>query len=415
MVGTVVGSGIFFKQNVLAAQVGRLDWILALWLAGGLLAFMGGLIYAELGAMLPRSGGAYVYLREAYGEPVAFLMGWASFFFSRSAAVGALAVASAELLGLPSMVKAPGALLLIAALATWNVRGVKQAGQLQDLAFYLKVGGLLLVATLPFFFWSKADQLGASLPVAATSWAAAFGAVLWAFDGWYNVTTVAEEMADPQSQIPRSLLGGIALVTFLYLAINLAIHAVVPMEELAESGQPTALMVGKLLGPIGETLIRALILGSVLGTLNACILCGPRVFYSMASDGLAPAVMAEVHSHFATPSKSILLFSGWSGLLVIAAEFVRGEESLFDLMTNYVIFGVMVFSALAAAAVIVLRYRHPEWERPYRCWGYPLTPVLFLISLAWLLCLNFWERPGHSLAGLLLIGSGLPYYVTKKG
>lgn len=414
VVGTMVGSGIFFKQNVMAKSLGRLDLILLVWLAGGVISLLGGLVYAELAAMIPESGGAYVYLREAWGRCPAFLAGWTDFFFARSASTGALAVAAATLLGCQGATLPAVAIVIIALLAGWNVVGVEGSGRLQDIALFFKVSGLVLVTGLPLLYLDSESFLASRSVPATPAWAAAFLAVLWAYDGWYNVTTVAEEMQEPQRQVPRALLVGVGLTMVLYLAINLGIHASVPMEELAASATPAADMVSRLAGPIGGRVLNLFLLISVLGTLNAGLLCGPRIFFAMARDGLAPRAFATVHDRYATPHRAIIAYSVWSTVLVVAGEYLRGKESLFDLLTNYVIFGIMVFSALTALAIYVLRARQPERERPYRCWGYPATPALFLASLLWILGLNFWERPFESTVGLGLIAAGLPYFVWMQ-
>lgn len=414
VVGTVIGSGIFFKQNVLAQSLGRLDWILAVWLGGGLLAAMGALIYAELGTMMPESGGAYVYIREAYGRFWAFLLGWTTLFFSRPAASAALAVAAAVLMGCQGALIPLAAVLLLASLGAVNVLGTRSSGQFQQWAFWFKVGGLLLLIVLPLLFAPTETQLSSYHTVDNPAWGGAFLAVLWAYDGWYNVVSVSEEVKDPAHSLPRALVGGVALVTVLYLLVNLSIHQVLSMESLADSQQPAADMVEALLGPEGAAILRALLLISVIGTLNAGILCAPRLFFAMARDGLMPSKLAEVHPRFGTPAVAVVIYCLWATLLIILAESLRGKTNLFDLLTNYVILGVLLFSCMTVLSLVVLRHSQPDRKRPYRCWGYPLTPLLFLLSLVWLIGLNLWESPLTSLAGLGLIALGVPLYWSTR-
>ena len=414
VVGTVVGSGIFVKQNVMAQKLGRLDWILLVWLAGGLLTAMGSLVYAELASSMPESGGAYVYIREAYGRFVAFLMGWTQLFFSRPAATGALAVLCASLAGLDGLPQVAGAVTLIVVLSLINILGVENSGRFQFVALLFKCAGLLAVSALPLFLPPPESALGTSNPVTEVSLATAFLAVLWAYDGWYNVTTVSEEIADPGKNLPRALIGGVSLVTLLYLLTNLGIHSAVPMQDLANSSQPAALMVENLAGKNGALLFRCLVLGSVLGTLHVGLLCAPRVFFAMGRDGLLPTSFAETHQRFKTPVLAILVYGAWSVLLVLVSHLFRGEESLFDTLTNYVIFGVLLFSALTCCTLFVLRKKFPDRERPYRCVGYPVTPLIMLASIIWLLSLNLIERPVPSLISVGIIFLGAPLYRRWK-
>lgn len=409
VVGTMVGSGIFFKQNVLAQSLGRLDWILAVWLAGGLVAAMGALVYAELSTMIPESGGAYVYVREAYGRFWGFLLGWTTLFFSRPAASAALAVAAAVLMGFEARTVPVVAALLILGLGWLNVRGTRHSGQFQHLALWLKVGGLVLLSAWGLLAAEGATQV--SSPPAQAGWGAAFLAVLWAYDGWYNVASVSEELRDSAHALPRSLLGGVALVTLLYLSFNLALHLVMPIETLAASEQPGADFVEALWGPGGATFFKILLVGSVIGTLNAGILCAPRLFFAMARDGLMPVTLARTHDRFQTPAAAVAAYCCWATLLVFLAEATRGQVNLFDLLTDYVVLGVLIFSCMTVLSLMLLRRTQPERPRPYRCWGYPYTPVAFLGTLLWLIGLNLYESPGTSLVGLGLVGLGAPFYL----
>lgn len=408
--GTVVGSGIFIKQNVMAQSLGRIDWILLVWLAGGLLSTMGGLVYAELAASMPESGGAYVYIREAYGRFVAFLMGWTQLFFSRPAATGALAVLCASLIGLEGISQLVASITLIVVLSLLNVFGVEVSGRFQSLALVFKAVGLLAVSSLPLIVPPPVSTLNSGYQVTEVSLATAFLAVLWAYDGWYNVTTVSEEIIEPGKNLPKALIGGISLVTLLYLLINLGIHSAVPMEALAKTSQPAALMVETLAGQKGALLFRCLVLGSVIGTLHVGLLCAPRVFFAMGRDGLLPTSFAETHPRFKTPTRAIGVYGAWSVCLVLVSHLFRGKENLFDMLTNYVIFGVLLFSSLTCCTLFVLRKKYPDRDRPYRCLGYPATPLILLSSLMWLLYLNLVERPVPSLISVAIIFLGAPLY-----
>lgn len=414
VLGTVVGSGIFFKPNVVAECLGRLDLILLVWLAGGAVSAAGSLVYAELAAMMPEAGGAYVYIRQAYGRFFAFLLGWTSFWVARSAAVAALAVAAATLLDV--LVPLSGgaqrgvAVGLIVFLGAVNLVGVKPSGYLQDAAAVFKAGGLALLSAAPFCLAGGSFAHWSTTRPVEPALATAFLAVLWAYDGWYNVATVAEEVKDPERDLPRALVMGVGLATVLYLLANLAFHFALSMDAVAGAEQVGAEVARAILGDGGAALVAVLVLGSVVGTLNASILCGPRVFFAMARDGLFLRPLARVHPTFKTPSNSILAFCAWSIVLVLAGDAFSGERRLFDVLTDYVIFGVMVFSIMAAGALFILRRRAPDAPRPYRCWGYPLLPSAFVAVLGWLLAITFAERPVASLTGLAFILAGAPVY-----
>lgn len=409
-VGTMLGSGIYFKANLLAQTLGRLDWILLAWLAGGLIALLGALVYAELATALPRAGGAYVYVHRAFGPFWAYLLGWSSFIFARAAAAGALAVGAAELAGIRGAAQTAAAVATLLALTAIHVRGVEKAGLLQTGTTLIKVLGLLVITGAALGATPNEASTPANLNL---SLGAAMLAVLWAYDGWYNVAAVAEEVTEPR-RLPLILVGGVLLVTVLYLTANLAFYQVIPVAQMAAVEQPGQAVSEAALGPTGGLIFRVLITLSVLGTLNAGLICGPRIFYAMARDGLFFKSLGLLNRH-QVPARASWLFAGWSAALVVMAACMPDDFRLFDRLTHWVMLGVLFFSTLTVASIFALRAREPELERPYRCPGYPLVPLLFMllsISIGITACL---ERPVPALLGTLLVFTGLPFYRRIRG
>ena len=406
-VGTMLGSGIYFKANVLALSLGRLDLIMVAWLAGGLLALCGALVYAELSAAMPRAGGAYVYVHRAFGPFFAYLLGWSSFIFSRAAATGALAVLAASLLGLEGWSRMLGAAILILVITGLHCTGVQTAGALQTGTTVIKVVGLLALSLAA----GLANQGSESVGSVATelSWSAALLSVMWAYDGWYNVAAVAEEVDEPDRLLPRVLIGGVLCVTGLYLLANYAFYLAIPPAQMATMENPGVAVSRVALGPAGEIFFRILIAISVLGTLNAGLVCGPRIFYAMARDGLFFNYLGSLND-CQVPARASWLYAGWSSILVLIAAALPDRFGLFDRLTHWVILGVLVFSILTIASVYRLRSKEPEMERPYRCFGYPLTPLLFILISAALTLVTVAEQPRPALLGFLLVFTGLPFY-----
>lgn len=431
VVGNVIGSGIFAKPGAIAAQLGDFRLILLVWLVGGGLCILGALCFAELAAMLPRAGGLYVYLREAYGRLVAFLMGWSDFLFIRPGSIGALAAFFTTTLAtlLPEGVELntfwtlaiPVSLIL--GLAFVNIMGVIWGGRVQDWTTFVKAGFVLFVAVLPFLMGGYSiENLGSRAPTEkgtiSANFAIALLAVMWAYNGWHGVTPVAEEIRDPEKNIPFALFAGIGILIVLYLGANIAYHSVLSMEEVQQAGEEVApIAVKRLLGPIGEVVMAVALMCSVFGALNSNMLIGPRVAFALGRDEVFFPQLGRVHATNQTPSVAIAVQAIMAVVLVITSHFLVQhvdyfkDKTIFDVLTNFVIFGSSIFYALSAAAVIVLRIKHPEWPRPYKTWGYPFVPVFFVTFYAWFLWNVFWERPGEACAGLGLIALGVPVYL----
>ncbi|MCA9211929.1 MAG: amino acid permease [Planctomycetales bacterium] len=457
VVGNVIGSGIFYKPGNIAAASGNFTLIISVWIAGGLLCVFGAMCFAELGTMFPHAGGIYVYLKHAYGELVAFLFGWTEFVLLRPASIGALAVAFIGSFTLAMGWQASdltqwllcSALILM--MAWINVLGVIWGGRMQLVTTLLKVGFLALVAlapfwTVPFAGWMVSVSNFESAPATSEN-AGTFGAqiamvllaVMWAYDGWHGITPLAEEVRDPQQNIPLALFGGIGILVVLYVAANVAYHSVMSMAEMRASGDHAAeQMLGKLSGNTGRAAISGVIMCSTFGAINSNILMAPRIPFAMGRDGLFPKSLGRVHPHFRTPAIAIIVTSlmaiGLIGLISIGKAFVEGtsvsettsmnlwqqivqslqNDSTFSLLTNCFVFVASLFYALAVVAVIVLRYRLPNADRPYRTWCYPVVPVVFSTVYLWFLAQIYSSNPAESRTGMLLIALGIPIFFAMR-
>jgi len=414
VIGAMIGSGIFINPSKVAQDVGTPGLMLAVWILGGILSFFGALAVAELGTMFTRAGGIYVYLREAYGPLVAFLFGWALFLIIESGTIATLAVGFSTkylpyfftLSGLQTKVVA---IALIAVLALVNILGVKKGAYLMNFLTSIKFVALIAICTLIFIFakGSTGNFLAAgSAPADGGGLLGRFGlamvAVLWAYKGWEACTYSAEEIRDPQKKLPLGLFIGTLAVLSLYVLANLAYLYVFPASRMAASGRIAADVMAEVFGPAGAAAIALLILLSMTGTANGHILTSPRVFFAMARDGLFFRSVARVHPKFQTPYVSIILLASWAAVLSLSGTF----EQLF----SYVIFGFWIFMGLTVAGVIILRRRRPDLPRPYKTWGYPVTPVLFILSSVFLTVNSLIQTFWNSAIGLGLIALGVPVF-----
>ena len=414
LIGTVIGSGIFVVPAEIATLVKAPALILSVWVLGGLLSFFGALCFAELGAAFPQAGGVYVYLREAYGPLIAFLFGWTLFLVIDSGAIAALSMAfSSKYLPYFIPLSPVGikvvALVFVAFLVAVNYVGVRYGALLQNGLMFIKFGAILAVTGAVLFFaqGDSAHFSSPAIPAVSTGLMAAFGLAmvrtLWAYKGWEVTTYSAGELRNPTRDLPLGLLAGMAVVIALYLGTNLAYLYVFPAGEIATKSRVAADAMKLVVGPIGGTIIAIVILCSITGAANGNVLTAPRVFFAMANDGLFFKKIASVHPRFLTPHVSILATGGWAAVLSLSGTF--------EALASYVIFGQLIFFALTAAAVIILRRARPELRRPYRTWGYPLTPVLFIAGAVVLSVNLVLIQTANSLAGLGIILLGVPAYL----
>jgi APA family basic amino acid/polyamine antiporter len=451
VVGSVIGSGIFLVPARIAKDVPYLGGIALVWVVGGLFSMAGSLTLAELAAMLPHAGGPYVYLKEAFGRLPAFLFGWSEFLVIRAGSVATLAAGFA--LYFARLVPAPGgmnpliwqmavAVVAMTTVAAINIIGTRVGGGVQVAGTVLKVSALGVMIVLPFVL-GKADpaRLEPTWPSSGTTglfsgFMAALIAVLWAYDGWVNAGNMAEDVADPGRNVPRALVWGMALLTGIYLAVTLAYHLVIPLPEAIAmagvTGKPIAgEFFARLVGPWGQTAISLLVMSSIYIALNGNALSGPRAYFAMARDGLFPRGLCTIHPRFQTPANAILAQTVWSMILTVAGALFLlvepprtglpawthtawtklHEKPLYDVLYTYVIFGATIFYTASIASVFVLRRTRPGLPRPYRTWGYPLTPALYIVGAVIFLWSMYEENRLESLAGVGIIALGLPAYL----
>jgi APA family basic amino acid/polyamine antiporter len=425
VVGSIIGSGIFLKESQVAAGLQSFGLCLTVWVVIGLVTLCGSLALAELAAMLPHAGGPYVYLREAYGRLPAFLWGWTEFWIIRTGSLGALACATviyfSVLVPLDHAMQAAMSIAIVVGLSAINVIGTRWGANVQNLTTVIKVGFLAGLICLPVLL-GKNDtaNLGPIWPqtVDASLWRAigvAMIAVFWPYDGWINIAPVAEEIQDPQRNVPIALTLGVLTVMVAYVGAVISYHLVLPYDQVAGSTALVSDVCEKLFGSWGAKLAAIGVMCSTFGAVNSNMLTGPRIYFAMARDGLLPDAVRHVHPRFQTPANAIIMQCVWTVILTFGAFAWKSGPNgrpidAFDALTDFVIFGGSIFYALAVGAVFVLRFRMPNEPRPYRTWGYPITPAVYLAAFVAALVSMFVKDPVQSLTGLLLIASGAVYY-----
>jgi len=417
VVGGIIGSGIFLVPSNMAAQVKAPLLILAVWVVGGVLSFFGALTFGELGAAMPEAGGIYVYLREAYGSAIAFLFGWTLFLVIDSGAIATLTVAfSSKYLPYFFKISPLGqkfiCVVFIAFLATVNYVGVRWGANLQNLLTIIKFGALVAICSILFIFAKGSPSNFVSPPPSSFSMSllGSFGlalvASLWAYKGWESSTYSGGEIKNPQRNFPLGILIGTLVCILLYLAAQLAYLYVLPSSAMAKSTRIAADAMQIAVGPIGAAIISFIILFSITGATNQNFICSPRVYFAMARDKVFFKKIATVHPKFLTPHVSIIALGIWSIILSLSGTF----EQLF----TYVIFGQWIFLGLTVAATVVLRKKKPDLPRPYKTWGYPITPIIFILAALFISLNSLLNQFRNALAGLIIIFLGLSPYIYWK-
>ncbi len=453
VVGSIIGSGIFLK-------VGNVDqalmaWgflpIISVWVFVGVVTLCGSLALAELAAMYPHAGGPYLYLREAYGRLFAFLWGWTEFWVVRSGSVGALACATVIYLDeflRPSLdVVSPlghlgqmiVALTIVIGLSVINMISTRWGAVVQNVATVAKLGFLGLLIGLPlimgkidvdhlFPLWIPSpetmivtpvvDEVTSQAPLAGAprSLFAALGvaliAVFWPYDGWINIAPVAEEIREPQFNIPRALALGIGIVALVYIGANVSYHLVLSMPAVAKSDRLAADVFRVLFGEWGSKFAALGVLCSTFGAANSNLIAGPRIYFAAARDGLVPHFIQRIHPQFHTPSNSILIQGVWTSILIIVFYSIsQNPKQVFDLITDAVICAGLIFYSLAVGAVYVLRRKLPNADRPYKTWGYPWTPALLIVTYGIAFVGTLVDQTDKIAWVLALIAAGVVYYV----
>jgi APA family basic amino acid/polyamine antiporter len=433
MMGIVIGSGIFLTTGIMAQAVPSAPMILLVWLLGGLLILAGALTYAELGVSLPEAGGQYVYLREAYGQLFGFLFGWKMFLVNMTGSIAALGVAFAEFFGsfFPSLstkeivfssklgsftyTLSRGQLVAVAVillLTAINYVGIAFGKSIQNILTVIKIGTILAFVIFGFAFARGAsidlslNPEGWSFGQILTGFGLAFVSVFWAFDGWNNINYVAGEIKNPKRNLKFALIMGTLGIILLYFFTNIIYFLALPVGEMKGVVTVAEKASASLFGATAAGLISAMILISILGALNGCIFVGPRVYYAMARDGLFFKKVGGVHPRFKTPGFSLVLQAIWASLLALTGTF----EQLF----TFAMFAGILFWVLAAAAIFTLRKKRPDLPRPYKAWGYPVVPLIFIVALSGILVNTLVRRPVESLAGVALMVAGIPVYYFWK-
>jgi APA family basic amino acid/polyamine antiporter len=427
--GDMIGTGIFISTGVIAAQVPSPGGVLLVWIFGGLLALTGALSCAELSASLPYAGGDYNYIREAYGKLMGFLSGWSSFLVTFSGAIAFLAVIFNEYVSFffPALgskeayfsAALPGvainvtngtifAIVVVLLISALHCLGVRQGTVTQNILTVIKIGslvGIILLGVLigkgdtahfsPLFDWEKIAQ--------PSVFASAFIPAIFAYSGWNAVIYIAGEVKNPERNLPKALLMANLIVIALYLAINMVYIYGVSVHDMKGAARISEVATTALFGYPTSAWITALITVSILGALNVVTMLGPRIYYAMARDGVFFKRLTHIHPTFGTPTSAIILQAVWSCLLILT--------NTWGTLFTYVSVIITLFSALTVGSVIVLRYKRPELKRPYKLWGYPIVPILFVAANLWIVWGSVIENPRDSLIGLLIVCLGIPAYL----
>jgi APA family basic amino acid/polyamine antiporter len=415
VIGGIIGSGIFINPYLVARELDSSWLVLAAWGAGGLIAIAGALSYAELGRLLPRAGGQYVYLREAWHPIAGFLYGWALLFMIETGAMAAVAITFAEyalrLTGATDMSPRPLAIAAIVLLTAVNYVGVKPGSRVLNVFVVLKVAALAVLILLAWLHPSAPEWLTATRTDETPSGLMAFGfaliAILFAYGGWQNANYVAEEMHDPRRHLPLSLIAGTLTVVAIYVLVNIAYLRALGLDGLAATTTPAADAAGRWMGVYGDRFISAAIAISTFGFLNLAVLAPTRVYYAMAADGTFFPGLAKLHPRFQTPGAAIVMQSVWAIVLTVTGEYG-------DLLET-VVFADWIFFGLTVAGLFVLRPRMKHDAAGYRTPGYPWVPAFFvLVAIAVVFSTIRADPMRQSIgAGLLLLG--IPVYFFFVG
>ena len=439
--GSMIGSGIFRKPSSMAQQLGSPELLILIWIAAGMITFIGALINAEISGMIDATGGQYVYFRKMYGDFTAYLYGWSILSVIQTGSQAAIAYVFAEYLGyfikypqLPQHIQdfaiymplvgdihpfldfgtKAVAILCIFFLTSVNYIGVVFGGVVQTIVTYVKIISIVLISVFLLLIGNGSFSnvyTGFSIPESTSHnliamIGLAFAGAFWAYDAWNSVTYVSGEVINPKRNIPLSLLWGTLIVIGVYVLINIAYLYVLPIDVMAKSPLVAATAAEKIFGTKGGSLIAIAVIISTFGALNGSILATARVPYAMARTNLFFRGLGKVHPRFGTPHVSLVVQGIWSCILVMSGSF--------DTITDYVIFGAYLFYMLGAYGVFILRKKMPDAERPYKVWGYPYTPIIFVVFSFLFLANTIISDTSNAMMGLILIAAGLPMYFFWK-
>ncbi|MBI1807663.1 MAG: amino acid permease [Ignavibacteria bacterium] len=415
-VGSMIGSGIFIVPAVIAMYLQSSSLIIFVWIVGGVVSLFGALSVAELGALMPRAGGQYVYLREAYSPLWGFLYGWSAFAVINTASIAAVAVTCAAYLGYFFPLSPTGirivAIASILLLTAINCYGIKLGALVQNGFTLAKIGALTLLAGLSFILsGGSISNFSPVFPTVQLSTLTgplglAMVAVLWSYDGWIEITYVAGEVKDPQRVLPRSLIIATMIVILSYVLINCAYMFVLSLNHMSHSELVASDSATKIMGPIGASLVAVAVIVSTFGANNGFIFTCPRIYYAMAKEGMFFRWLGNTHPTYRTPIPSLLVQALLACMLILTGTF--------DQLTTYVVFASWIFYAMSCGAVFLLRKKSPNVHRSYKTWGYPITPLIFIIFSLYLVVTTIIEDPRDALIGVGIILLGVPAYLYWK-
>jgi APA family basic amino acid/polyamine antiporter len=442
VMGSMIGSGIFIAPSIMAGYVPVPQFLILLWIIGGILTAFGAIAYGELAGMMPKAGGQYVFLKEAYNPLLGFLYGWTLFFVIQSGFIAAVAIAFAKYLGVFIPVLSEENVILsfnifdskftlnsaqlvgvgiIALLTCINCFGVVFGAFVQNLFTVSKIAAIFLLVFLAFIIgngnWSnffESFSIENFHPIAPpdaismgffAAFAVAMSKALFAYDAWNSITFAAEEVKNPHKTIPRSLVLGTVGVTLVYVITNMAYLYIIPIKEMAlvKDNIVAAAVAEKIFGTIGAQLIAIAIMISTFGCDNGLILAAPRVYYAMAKDGLFFKGAGKLHPRYKTPVNSLILQGIWSSVLTLSGTY--------SALLTYTAFASLLFNVLTVIGLFILRKKYPERERPYRAWGYPIVPILYILTAFFFIIYIIIGDPKSSGFGLLLVLIGIPAYL----
>jgi len=435
LAGGIIGSSIFLTAKDIAGPLPHPTLFMLVWVMGALISMCAAFAFAELGSMFPDSGGQYVYLREAFGDLVAFLYGWMLFAVANGGTIAALSVASAAYLSAIFPAISEQHVVLTAAritltrthiagvlaivFVTWmNVMGLRKGAALQNVATWAKfvAMGAFVILGLAIgkgswtnFRW-HGEHAGLTMGLSMNQLISALGigliAVFWAYDGWVYITWVAGEVKEPRRNVPRAMVLGIIVVAVVYLAMNMTYIYAMPLSEVAKHETIAAAAAEAMFSPRAANWLSVVIALACFGAMASCTLSGARVYYAMARDGVFFERMAQVHPKWRTPAFSLIGQAVWACLLTVSGRY--------DQLYTYVIYGMVLSYTLTVIGMFVLRWKRPEIPRPYRCTGYPWLPAIYVLLGTWWTVNTIVERPKEALAGTIIVLLGVPGYLYWK-
>ena len=418
VIGGIIGSGIFINPYIVAGRLDSPVLVLAAWAAGGAIALAGAFAYAELGALFPRVGGQYAYLRDGLHPLAGFLYGWALLAVIESGAIAAVAIAFASytlrLAGHAEWPPAPLAILALLVLSAINFVGVKPGSRVLNVLVVLKVGALAVLIAFGFFapahpLWWSATRSHPGIPGSTiVAFGAALVPILFAYGGWQNANYVAEEIENPERNLPISLIGGTIAVVAIYVLVNVVYLRALGLEGLAATTTPAADAARRMFGQLGDRFVTAAIAMSTFGFLDLAILAPTRVYYAMAADGLFFPALARLHPSYRTPVVAIVVQTAWSCILTLSGSYGQ--------LLNYVVFADWIFFGATVSTLLVFRHRFPLGKRAPRFLapGHPILPALFVLTAAAIVLSVVWSDPRSASRGALLLAAGVPVFYWFK-